>query len=129
VPVYFLREGNRGVAVWRASDEAPDIFLCSVDLAAYDSESEVRDNFASLITVVADHFRRQHVVEPPASRLAGYDCEYCQAPEAIDVRFHAAQGSGALDLSPGGFPAGCCKRRIVAAYGGRPDTLHSAARR
>jgi hypothetical protein len=129
MPVYFVREGDRGVAVWRASDEAPDLFLCSVELTAYDSESEVRDNFASLITAVADHFRRQHVVEPPVSRLAGFDCERCESPEAIDLRFHAAQSSGALDLSPSGFPTGCCRVKVVAAFGGRPDAPRPAARR
>ena len=71
--VYFVQEADRGVAVWRASDEAPEVFLCSVALTAYDSDSQVRDRFAELVSVVADHFRRQHVagaVDPRCDRRA-----------------------------------------------------------
>jgi hypothetical protein len=132
MPVYFVQEAGAGRAVFRASDEAPDVFLCSVELTAYNSESQVRDRFAELVNAMADYCRRKHAVETvaPASRLAGLPCETCEAPEADDVRFRAGQISDVaeLQLSPNGFPVGCCKRRIVGAFGGRPDTLRPAAR-
>jgi hypothetical protein len=75
--VYFVQEADRGVAVWRASDEAPDVFLCSVELTAYNSESQVRDLFAELVNAVADHCRRKHVTATvaPATRLVGLPCD------------------------------------------------------
>jgi hypothetical protein len=129
--VYFSQEADRGVAYWHATDDAPGVYLCGVELRAYNDTQEVRDCFAALVAAVAAHCKHRVTIEivAPALRLAGYDCENCQAPEAADVRFHAAQGSGALELSPGGLPAGCCKRRIVGAFGGRPDTPRPAARR
>jgi hypothetical protein len=63
MPVYFLAEGTRGTAVWRASDEAPDVFLCSVEMTAYNSDSQVRDRFAELVSAVSDHCRCKHVAE------------------------------------------------------------------
>ena len=133
MPVYFLREGDRGVAVWRASDDAPDRFLCSVELTAYDSDSQVRDRFAELVSVVADHFRRQHVAGAvdPSAWVDELPCSKCESPLAADVMHRARQVSDVseLELSPGGLPAGCCKRRIVGAFGGRPDTPRPAARR
>ena len=127
--VYFVQEADRGAAVWRASDDAPDVFLCGVALDAYDSDSGVRDRFAELVNAVADHCRRKHAAEvaTPTSRLAGLPCETCKAPEADDVRFRAGQISDAseLGLSAGGFPVGCCRRQIVGVIGGRPDTAHA----
>jgi len=47
--VYFSQDPDgRGTAFWRASDDAPDAFLCGVALDAYDSDSGVRDRFAEL---------------------------------------------------------------------------------
>ena len=43
MPVYFVQEAGRGCAFWRAANDAPDVFLCSVELTAYNSESQVRD--------------------------------------------------------------------------------------
>jgi len=128
--VYFSQDPDgRGTAFWRASDDAPDAFLCGVALDAYDSDSGVRDRFAELVNAVADHCRRKHAAEvaTPTSRLAGLPCETCKAPEADDVRFRAGQISDAseLGLSAGGFPVGCCRRRIVGVIGGRPDTAHA----
>jgi hypothetical protein len=132
MPVYFVQEASGvGKAVFRPIDSAEDMFLCSIDLTAY-SEPRVRDLFTELVNAVADHFRRVHAatVVAPASQLEGLPCATCESAEAIDVRFHAAQGSGALELSPGGFPAGCCKVRAVGGYsGGRSDTARPAARR
>jgi len=129
MPVYFVTEGTRGTAVWRASDEAEDIFLAAVALDAYERDSQVRDRFAELVNVAADHCRREHAAQvvAPASRLEGIPCATCAAPEADDVRFRAGQISDAagLELSPGGFPVGCCKRQIVGVIGGRPDTAHA----
>ena len=126
--VYFVQEADRGAAVWRASDDAPDVFLCSVELTAYNSDSQIRDRFAELVNAVADYYRKHAAeVAAPTSRLAGLPCETCEAPEADDVRFRAGQISDAagLELSPGGFPVGCCKRQIVGVIGGRPDTAHA----
>ena len=74
--VYFVQEADRGVAVWRASDDAPDVFLCSVDLTSYHGDSQVRDRFAELVNVAADHCRREHAAQvvAPASRLEGIPC-------------------------------------------------------
>jgi hypothetical protein len=128
--VYFVQGAGRGNAFWRASDESADVFLCAVALDVYDSESEVRDRFAELVNAVAAHCRRRLTAEvaDPASRLAGLPCEKCEAPEADDVRHPAGQVSDVaeLELSPGGFPVGCCKRRVVGAFGGRPDTPRPA---
>ena len=133
MPVYFVQEAGAGRAVFRASDEAPDVFLCSVELTAYNSEPQVRDRFAEWVNAMADYCRRKHVIETVAltSRLAGLPCETCTAPEADDVRFRAGQISDVseLQLSPNGYPIGCCKRRIVGAFGGRPDMPQPAARR
>jgi hypothetical protein len=126
--VYFVQEVDRGVAVWRASDAAPDVFLCSVELTAYNSDSQVRDRFAELVNVVADYYRKHAAeVATPTSHLAGLPCETCEAPEADDVRFRAGQISDVseLGLSAGGFPVGCCRRQIVGVIGGRPDTAHA----
>jgi hypothetical protein len=122
--VYFVAEGGRGCAYWRASDESADVFLCAVTLDVYNSESQVRDRFAELVNVVAAHYRREHVAGTvgPASRLAGFPCEVCEAPEADDVRHAAAQVSDVseLALSPGGLPINCCRVHTVGAFGGRP---------
>ena len=128
--VYFSQDPDgRGTAFWRASDDAPDAFLCGVALDAYDSDSGVRDRFAELVNVAADHCRREHAAQvvAPASRLEGIPCATCAAPEAADIRFRAGQISDAseLGLSAGGFPVGCCKRQIVGVIGGRPDTAHA----
>jgi hypothetical protein len=92
----------------------------------------VRDHFAALVNAVANYYRSKHVAGAiaPVSRLAGLPCETCTAPEADDIRFRAGQVSDAseLELSPGGYPAGCCRRRIVAAFG-KSDTARPAARR
>jgi hypothetical protein len=129
--VYFVREASGvGKAVFRSTDDAEDVFCAAVALDAYD-DPHVCEAFAALVASVAAYRRRVHVAESvaPTSRLAGFDCEKCEAPEATDVRFYAAQSSGALELSPGGHPAGCCKVRTVGAYGGRPDASRPAARR
>jgi hypothetical protein len=134
MPVYFDQaEKSVGRAVWRSEDGVAEVVLCSVDLTAYGSEPAVREHFAALTNAVADHHRRKHVVVPiaSASRLAGIPCETCTAPEADDVRHRAGQISDVseLELSPGGFPVGCCKRRIVGAFGSQPDWSRPAARR
>jgi hypothetical protein len=131
MPVYFVREENRGVAYFRANDQAEDVFLAAIALVTYDSNSDVRDHFAGLVAAAADYYRRTYAAEvvAPASRLAGLPCETCTAPEADDIRFRAGQSSGAFELSPGGFPAGCCKRRIVGVVSSGLDAPRSAARR
>ena len=120
MPVYFTQEAGAGRAVWRADDATEDVPLCSVALDAYDSQSEVRDRFAALVNAVANYYRGKHVAGAvaPTSRLAGFPCETCTAPEADDVRFRAGQISDVNEfrLSPGGFPQGCCKVKTVAAF-------------
>jgi hypothetical protein len=102
-----------------------------VALDAYD-DPYVCANFAALVNAVAAYRRRTHAVGvvAPVSRLDGLPCASCEAPEADDVRFRAGQISDAseLQLSPNGYPVGCCRRRIVGAFGGRPDTPRSAMR-
>jgi hypothetical protein len=133
MPIYFEQEAGAGRAVWRSEDGGAEAVLCSVNLVAYDSEAIVRERFSELVNAVADHYRRKHVVVTvvPVSRLAGIPCETCKAPEADDVRHRAGQISDVseLELSPGGFPVGCCKRRIVGAFGSQPDWPRPAARR
>jgi hypothetical protein len=126
MPIYFEQEASTGRAVWRSEDGTEETILCSVSLAAYDSEAVVREHFTALVNVLADHHRRTHVAVAPvsvASRLAGIPCATCTAPEADDVRHRAGQVSDVseLQLSPGGYPAGCCKRVTLAVIGGQPD--------
>lgn len=126
MPIYFEQEASTGRAVWRSEDGAEEITLCSVSLAAYDSETTVREHFTALVNAVANHHRRTHVAVAPvsvASRLEGIPCATCTAPEADDVRHRAGSVSDVseLQLSPGGYPVGCCKRRIIAVMGGQPD--------
>jgi hypothetical protein len=133
MPVYFIQEADRGVAVWRANDEAPDVFLCSVESTAYTGETEVRDRFAALVNAVADRCRRKHTADVvgPAAWIAELPCAKCDSPLAADVLHRARQAASLIELglSPGGnYPAGCCKTRIVGVMGGRPDTPRSAVR-
>jgi len=45
MPVYFVQEASGvGKAVFRPTESAEDVFLCSIDLTAY-SEPRVRDLF------------------------------------------------------------------------------------
>ena len=130
--IYFVREASGvGKAVFRPTDDAEDVFCAAVALDAYD-DPHVCANFAALVNAVAAYRRRTHAVEVVASvsRLDGLPCATCEAPEADDVRFRAGQISDAseLQLSPNGYPVGCCRRRIVGAFGGRPDTPRSAMR-
>jgi hypothetical protein len=127
MPVYFVTEGDRGIAYWRANDEAPDVFVCAVAMDAYNSEPQIRDRFAELVNAVAAYERRAFVAgtdKPAASRLAGFPCETCTTPEADEIRHFAGQVSdaGEIKLSPGGLPLGCCKVVAVAAFGSRPGT-------
>ena len=131
--IYFVREASGvGKAVFRPTDDAEDVFCAAVALDAYD-DPHVCANFAALVNAVAAYRRRTHAVEAaaPVSRLDGLPCATCEAPEADDVRFRAGQISDAseLQLSPNGYPVGCCRRRIVGAFGGRSDTPRSATRR
>jgi hypothetical protein len=131
MPIYFEQgEKGLGCAIWRSEDGAAEVVLCGVDPTAYESEPSVREHFAALTNAVADHHRSKHIAAPavPASKLAGLPCETCTAPEADDVRHRAGQISDVseLQLSPGGHPIGCCKRRIVAVMGGQPDQPRSS---
>jgi hypothetical protein len=123
--IYFIQEADRGIAVWRASDEAPDVFLCSVALAAYNNEHQVRDRFAELVNAVADHCRRKHVAEAnPAAWISELVCSKCDSPLAADVMHRARQAASASELEwTGSHITGCCKSKIVGVIGGRPDTL------
>ena len=132
MPIFFDQvEMGLGRAVWRSEDGSEEAVLCSVNQVAYDNEATVRERFGELINAAADYFRRKHAAAPaaPASRLAGIPCETCTAPEADDVRHRAGSVSDVseLQLSPGGFPAGCCKRVTVAVIGGQPDWSSSIA--
>jgi hypothetical protein len=119
--VYFVTEGDRGVAYWRGAEDAADEFLCSIELKSYDNDSHVRDLFSTLVSATAAHHKMRFTVEvvAPASRLAGLPCESCTAPAADDIRHRAGQISDVseLRLSPSGFPEGCCKVKTVAAFG------------
>jgi hypothetical protein len=131
--VYFVQEADRGVAVWRASDDASDVFLCSVELTAYNSDSQIRDRFAELVNAVADHCRRKHVAEAvdPAAWISELPCSDCTLPEAADVLHRARQAASASELgvTGGGYVAGCCKSRIVGVVmSGGSDAPRSAAR-
>jgi hypothetical protein len=133
MPVYFVREGDRGVAYFRANDQAEDVFVAAIALVTYDSNSDVRDHFAALVAAAADCYRRTCAAAAvtPSAWVDELPCSKCDSPLAADVMHRARQASDVseLELSPGGFPAGCCKRRIVGAFGGRPDALQSVARR
>jgi hypothetical protein len=133
MPIYFDQlEIGVGRAVLR-TEAGAEITLCSIDLGAYSSEAAVRDRFAALVDVVANHYRQKLLVEPiaPASRLEGIPCASCTAPEADDVRHRAGQISGAseLQLSPNGYPVGCCHRRVLGQINSGPDQPRPSARR
>jgi hypothetical protein len=131
MPVYFVTEGNRGVAYWRVNDDATDVYLCAVALDVYNRESQVRDHFAALVNAVAAHYRRTFTAEAaaPTAWIDELPCAKCTSPEAADVLHRARQAASLfeLGLSPGGnYPAGCCKTTIVGVMGGRPDTPRPA---
>jgi hypothetical protein len=133
IDVYFVQEADRGVAFWHADDDAPGVYCCGVDLRAYNDTQAVRDCFAALVAAVAAHCRSRFTAEvaAPTSRLAGLPCETCTALEADDVRFRAGQISdlSELQLSPNGYPIGCCHRRVLGGFCSGPDTPRPAARR
>ena len=90
--IYFVREASGvGKAVFRPTDDAQDVFCAAVALDAYD-DPHVCANFAALVNAVAAYRRRTHAVGvvAPVSRLDGLPCASCEAPEADDVRFRAA---------------------------------------
>ena len=133
MPVYFLAEGSRGTAVWRASDNATDQYLCGVDLQAYGDE-KVRERFAELATAAADYYRRTHVAASvdPAAWVSELPCSDCSSPEAADVLHRAQQAASASELGvTGSYVTGCCKSRVVGVVSGGSDarTARSAARR
>ena len=132
--VYFVQEAGRGCAFWRAANDAPDVFLCSVELTAYNSESQVRDRFAELVNAVAAHCRRGFVAGTvnPAAWLAELPCATCASPQATDVLHRARQAASASELGvTGSYVTGCCKSRVVGVVSGGSDarTARSAARR
>jgi hypothetical protein len=133
MPVYFEAQGNRGTAVWRASDDATDVYLCGVDLQAYE-DAQVRAHFASLVEVVAAYHRRTHVAgtADPGAWIAELPCIKCDSPLAADVLHRARQSASLIELglSPGGnYPAGCCKTRVVGVIGRGSDSPRPVARR
>jgi hypothetical protein len=132
MPIYFVQEAGRGCAVYRASDEAEDRYLCGVDLTAYHNEPQVRERFAALVEAVAAHCRRVLVAgtDKPASRLAGWPCETCESAAADDLRHLAGQlaSAGEIPLSPGGLPLQCCRVQAVAGMSGRPITSQPGPR-
>jgi hypothetical protein len=134
MPVYFASEGAKGVAYFRASDEAEDVFVAAVSRDSYDSDPLVKEHFAELVRVVADHCRRTHAAGTidPGAWIGELPCSKCASPQAADVLHRARQAANLfeLGLSPGGnYPAGCCKTRIVGVMGRGPDTSRPAARR
>ena len=122
--VYFVVEGDRGVAYWRASEASPDVFVAAVALDVYEREPAARSRFEELVSAVTTHFRRTLPAEvgAPTSRLAGWACERCATPQADDLRRLAGQVSDAseIPLSPSGLPLGCCKVHAVAGFSSRP---------
>jgi len=129
--VWFVREGNRGVAYFRANDEAEDVFIAAIALDVYDSETEAQDRFAALVHAAADFFRRNHTgAVDPGAWIAELPCAKCDSPLAADVLHRARQSASVveLNLSPGGVPAGCCRRQVLAAFR-QSDVAQPAARR
>jgi hypothetical protein len=132
--VYFSREGDCGAAFWHATDDAPGVYCCGVDLSVYHNDPRVSALFADLVAAVADHFRRAHVAGTidPGAWITELPCAKCDSPLAADVLHRARQAASLIELglSPGGnYPAGCCKTRVVGVMGGGPDTPRPAARR
>ena len=136
MPVFFIRESSGiGKAVFRPTDDAEDLFCAAVSLSAYD-DPQVCEAFAALVNVVSAHFRRQTPVEV-ADRAAQIAqllpcCSRCSEPEAAEILHWARQASDLSELrmsASGLYPLNCCRVRIVGAFGGRPDTLQSTARR
>jgi hypothetical protein len=132
MPVYFLTEGTRGNAVWRASDDATDVYLCGVDLQAYGDE-KVRERFAELATAAADYYRRIHVAvtADPSAWIAELPCSHCSAREAADVLHRARQAASIneLGVTGGGYVAGCCKSQVVGVVMSGGSTARPIAAR
>jgi hypothetical protein len=132
--VYFVREASGvGKAVWRNDDaDATDVYLCGVDLQAYE-DAQVCAAFAALVDAVAAYRRRTHAAEAvaPASRLDGYPCALCESPQGQDLRSRVGQlsSAGEIPLSPGGLPLGCCKITVVGGFRSHSDSPQPAARR
>jgi len=136
MPIYFIREASVGKAVFRpAAGNAEDVFCAAVSLSAYD-DPQVCEAFAALVSAITAHFRRQTPVEV-ADRAAQIAqllpcCSRCSEPEAAEILHWARQVSDLSELrmsASGLYPLNCCRVRIVGAFGGRPDTLQSTARR
>ena len=133
MPVYFLTEGTRGIAVWRASDDATDQYLCGVDLQAY-GDPRVCEAFAALASAAADYHRRTHVARTadPTAWIAELPCSDCSSPEAADVLHRARQAASVSELgvTGGGYVTGCCKSRVVGVVvSGGSAAPRSAAHR
>ena len=121
MPVYFAIEGAKGVAYFRAHNEGEDVFVAAVARDSYETDAQVRDRFAELVAAVAAYHRCTHVTEAvdPAAWIAELPCATCTSPQAADVLHRARQAASIIELglSPAGHPAGCCKTRIVGAFG------------
>jgi hypothetical protein len=127
--VYFIQGVGRGTAVFRASEDAEDTFLCSLALEAA-NDPEISARFAELVNVMAAYYRRRLpvVVASPASRIEGWPCAKCESVEGADLRFRAGQTSDPLPTSPTGLLIGCCRIKAVGAYGGRSDAAPAPRR-
>jgi hypothetical protein len=110
--IYFVQEADRVNAVWHASEDAPGVFLCSVELTAY-NESSIRNRFVELVEAMAVHRRQFTRTEDPVERLIAFPCATCERPEADDVRHLLKQGE--IALSPGGLPVACCRVQVMGS--------------
>ena len=121
--IFTRAEGDRLCAYWRGATDTIDTFLASIDATICNNAPGLHDQFLQLVSAAAT--ARVHgkaggdKVDLAAERFAQLPCAQCERPEAAEIRLRCGQVSDTseLDLSPGGAPAGCCRRRIVGVLG------------
>jgi hypothetical protein len=117
--IHVIEEGGRSCAYWHGIDAAEVTFLAAVESSDYASP-EVRTQFMALVSSIAAHRERGVVAgkvasAPAAPWWASLPCAKCNSPQAADVMHLARQALelAELQVSPSGYPAGCCKIRVL----------------
>jgi hypothetical protein len=130
--IYLIDDAGRRSAYLRPADGSADVFLAAADLKACDTHPYLRELLFELAGEIALNRERAsgaHVVlrerEPLSQPVAQSSdvvlpCETCTAPQAEDVRGWLRSCSAedvSRQLSPGGWPPGCCHVRAVGQFG------------
>jgi hypothetical protein len=116
--ISIIEQDGRSCAYWCGVGDASDVFLCSVDAAIYNAHAKARELLMALAAEAASH--REHAVvvgktTEPLPWWASLPCARCNSVQAQDVLHRARQALelAELQVSPSGYPAGCCKIRVL----------------